>query len=263
AKDAAGNILSRAITWVSLAPNIASVNATGLVTANAGGSATIQARANGAGVGGVDVVGTAAITVNVPVHSISVTSPRSFVVASDTMHLTVVLRDALNNVITGRPVTFASSAPASATVNTSGIVSGGGAAGNADITATSQGNSATVQLRSIAGVTAMAVTGPANNVALDTLLSRTQTKTYTVTVTAGGAPVSGVTIAISNNNPSAMSTSASNVTTNGLGQGSVNVTASSFTGSASITFVATRAGAIPPGMPGSNTPAVSIRIVVP
>ena len=111
-KDAAGNTLSRSITWVSLAPSIASVDATGLVTANAGGTATIQARANGAGVGGVDVVGTSAITVSIPVHSVTVTSPRSFVVTSDTMHLTVVLRDALNNVITGRPITFASSAPA-------------------------------------------------------------------------------------------------------------------------------------------------------
>lgn len=262
AKDAAGNTLSRSITWVSLAPSIASVDATGLVTANAGGTATIQARANGAGVGGVDVVGSSAITVSVPVHSVTLTSPRSFIVASDTMHLTVVLRDALNKVITGRPITFTSSAPGSATVSATGVVTGA-AAGNADITATSQGKSGTVQLRSMVGVAAMSVTGPANNIAFDTLLARTQTKAYTVTITAGGNPVSGLTIAISNSNPGAMSISASSATTNSAGQGTVNVTAAASTGSATLTFAATRAGAIPPSAPGSNTVAASIRIVVP
>jgi uncharacterized protein YjdB len=262
AKDAGGNVLSRTITWVSLAPSIASVNATGLVTANAGGSATIQARANGAGVGGADVVGTAAITVNVPVQSVTVSSPRSFVVASDTMHLTVVLRDALNNVITGRPITFSSSAPGSVAVNGAGVVTGA-APGNATITATSQGQSGTLLVRSIAGISAMSAVGPANNVAQDTLLGRTQTKTYTVTVAAGGSPVVGVTIAIGNSNSAAMSISASSMTTNGSGQGTVNVTAGASPGAATITFTATRAGSIPPGSPGNNTQSVSIRIVVP
>lgn len=263
ARDSAGNALSRPITWVSLSPSIASVDATGLVTANAGGTATIEARAVGAGAGGADVVGTSTITVNVPVSTVTVTAPRGFIVPSDTMHLTVVLRDAQNNVITGPAITFASSAPGSVSVDAAGILTGGATAGAATITATSQGKSGTVNVSSGAGITAMSVAGPANNVATDTLLLRSTSKAYTVTVTdGGGAPVGGTALTISNSDPGAMSVSASSVTTDAAGQATVTVTAGPSTGSAIITFTAPRAGAIPPGAPGSNSPAVSIRIVV-
>jgi len=264
ARDSAGNALARTITWSSSNPSIASVDATGLVTANAGGSATIEARATGAGVGGADVVGTSTITVNVPVNTVTVTSPRGFIVPSDTMHLTVVLRDAQNNVITGPAITFSSSAPGSVSVDAAGILTGGSTAGAATITATSQGKSGTVGVSSVAGIAAMSVVGPANNVATDTLLARATSKTYTVTVTdGGGAPVAGRTLTISNSDPAAMSVSASSVTTDAAGQATVNVTAGPSTGSAIITFSASRAGAIPPMAPGSNTVAASIRIVVP
>lgn len=263
ARDSAGNALSRPITWVSLSPSIASVDATGLVTANAGGTATIEARAVGAGAGGADVVGTSTITVNVPVSTVTVTAPRGFIVPSDTMHLTVVLRDAQNNVITGPAITFASSAPGSVSVDAAGILTGGSTAGAATITATSQGKSGTVNVSSGAGITAMSVVGPANNVATDTLLLRSTSKAYTVTVTdGGGAPVAGRTLTVSNSDPAAMSVSASSVTTDAAGQASVTVTAGPSPGSAVITFSATRAGAIPPGAPGTNNPAASIRIVV-
>lgn len=266
AKDSAGNTLTRTITWVSLAPNIASVSATGLVTGTAGGSTTIEARANGAGVGGADVVGTAAITVNtvsVPVNKVTVTSPRSFIVPGDTMHLTVVLLDAQNNVLTGRPITFSSNAPGRATVDAAGVVTGVSTAGNSDITATSEGKSGKVQVSSEAGIAAMSVSGPANNLVLDLFLPRTTKKRYTVTVTDNaGNPVRGHLITIANSDPSAMSLSTTSGTTDGSGRATVDVTAGTTTGAAVITFTAPRAGAIPPGAPGSNTPAVSIAIVV-
>jgi len=261
-QDSAGNTLSRTITWVSLAPGIASVDATGLVTGVAAGTATIQARANGAGVGGADVVGTSAITVNVPVNSVTVTSPRSFIVPGDTMHLTVVLRDVNNNVLTGRPITFASNS-GSVSVDAQGILTGG-SPGAATITAASEGKNGTVNVSSIAGIAAMSVIGPDNNIALDTLLLRTQTKTYTVTVTDGsGNGIAGHSLAVSSSNASAMTVSAASVTTNASGQATVNVTAGPSTGSATITFTAARAGAIPPGAPGSNSRSASIHIVVP
>jgi hypothetical protein len=53
------------------------------------------------------------------------------------------------------------------------------------------------------------------------------------------------------------------VTTNASGQATVNVTAGLTSGSSAIiTFTAPRSGAIPPGAPGNNTPAVAIRLVI-
>lgn len=265
AKDSAGNTLARTITWVSLTPSIASVDATGLVTANAVGSATIEARTNGAGVGGADVVGTSAITVNAAVNTVAVTSARGFIVPSDTMHLTVVLKDVLNQPLTGRPITFSSSATASATVDAAGVVTGGSSPGPVSITATSEGKTGTVNLNTVVGIAGMAVKGPGNGVATDTLLPRTTTKTYTVTVTDGGGnPLRGRVLAVSNGNPSALSISATNVTTDAAGQATVSATAGTKSGSSTITFSSVaREGAIPPGAPGTNTAARSIRLVVP
>lgn len=263
AKDSAGNTLSRTITWVSQSPSIASVSSTGLVTAHAGGSTTIEARAVGAGVNGADVVGTATITVGQPVRSVTVTAPRGFIVPGDTMHLTVVLRDAQNNVVTGRPITFVSSAPWNATVDAAGVVTGV-SSGSAYLVAASEGKFGSVQISGENGIAAMRITGPNNNIKQDTLLSRGDEEEYIVTVTdASGKPVKGHVITISNSNPSAMSLSKTSDVTDSKGEVEVDITAANSAGSATITFTASRAGAIPPGAPGSNTPAVSIRIVVP
>ena len=263
AKDSAGNVQTRTITWVSLAPSVASVSATGLVTGNAGGSTTIEARAVGAGASGSDVVGTAAITVGASVRTVTVTAPRGFIVPGDTMHLTVELRDSQNNVLTGRPITFVSSAPWNATVDAAGVVTGV-STGSAYIIATSEGRFGTVQVSGEDGIVAMSIAGPHNNIAQDTLLPRKDKERYTVTVTDGsGRPIQGHVITISNSDPSAMSLSRTSDVTNSSGRADVDIHAANSAGSATITFTASRAGAIPPGAPGSNTPAVSIRIVVP
>ncbi|MGQ0639156.1 MAG: beta strand repeat-containing protein [Gemmatimonadaceae bacterium] len=268
AKDSAGNTLTPTITWVSRAPNIATISATGLVTANASGSATIEARANGAGVNGTDVVGLAAVTVTAPaqvpapVRSVTVTSPRSTIVPGDTMHLTVVLRDAQNNVLTGRPITFASSS-SKLTVDISGIVAGVGTSGGTDIIATSEGRSGKVQLHSTEGVAKMRVVGPANNV-LDLVIPVGGKKRYTVTVDDDrGRGINNLTIVVSTNNGSVLSLSKTSIVTNGKGEADVDVSANGTVGVATITFTAVRTGAIPPAKPGSNTQTASLPIVVP
>lgn len=136
--DAAHNALTgRAVTWTSSAPAVATVDASGTVTALAQGTATITATSEGKSA-------TAQITVNppppAPVASVTVTPATSTLVVGRTVTLEAVTRDASGNVLTGRTVTWTSSAPGIATVSSSGIVTGV-APGTATITATSEGHS--------------------------------------------------------------------------------------------------------------------------
>jgi hypothetical protein len=94
---------------------VASVSTTGVVTAVAPGSATITATVEG-------INATAAITVsNVPVAAVSVTPATASLTVGGTHQLTAGARDAAGNVLTGRAVTWSSSASSVASVSTTGI----------------------------------------------------------------------------------------------------------------------------------------------
>jgi acid phosphatase type 7 len=130
-----------AFTWSSSNASVATVSSTGLVTGVAAGTATITAASGSAS-------GTATITVRattVPVASVTVTPNPASVGVGATIQLTATLKDANGTVLTGRPVTWSSSAVAVAMVSSSGLVSGV-AAGAATITATSEGKSGTSAL---------------------------------------------------------------------------------------------------------------------
>ncbi|MEW5917687.1 MAG: Ig-like domain-containing protein, partial [Gemmatimonadota bacterium] len=176
ATDSTGATHTPVITWSSVAPSVASVSSSGLVTASSTGTAAVEARAVGAGARGQDVVGTASVDVvpavgTAAVHSVIVTSPRSFVVARDSMHLTVVLRDAQSNILTGRSTTFSSSSNSRMSVDASGVVTGAGSSGHADIVVTSEGKTGKVRIASTASVASMNVSGPTNS-ARDLLIAR-------------------------------------------------------------------------------------------
>jgi len=147
-KDAGGNALSgRVVTWATSNGAIATVSASGVVTGAAAGSAMITATSEGQG-------GTAAITVlSAPVASVTVSPASASVTIGGTTQLTATLKDASGNLLTGRVVTWVSSAPTVATVTGTGLVSGV-TAGSATITATSGGKSGS------AGVT---VTAPGSS----------------------------------------------------------------------------------------------------
>ena len=142
-KDASGNPLTgRVVTWTSSAPGVASVNGSGLVTSVAAGSATITATSEGRS-------GTAAVTVTAPapapVASVTVSPATVSLAVGGTQQLTTTLRDASGNVLTGRVVTWASSNVLVGTVSGSGLVTGL-VAGNATITATSEGQNGSAAL---------------------------------------------------------------------------------------------------------------------
>src|SRR2546422_5814550 len=135
-RDANGAFLAgRSVTWASSNTAVATVNTTGLVTGVAEGQATITATSEGQS-------GTAALTVVVPVASVTVTPAPATVAIGQTVQLTATPKDANGNVLTGRVVIWASDNTAVATVSSTGLVTGV-TQGQATITATSETKSGT------------------------------------------------------------------------------------------------------------------------
>jgi uncharacterized protein YjdB len=149
--DANGTVLTgRTVTWSSDNGSVATVNASGLVTAAGAGSATITATSEGKS-------GTASVTVSsIPVASVTVSPTTASLTVGQTVQLTATPKDANGNALTGRPVTWSSNNGSVATVNASGLVTATGA-GSATITATSEGKS---------GTAAISVTAPTGQFAI-------------------------------------------------------------------------------------------------
>jgi hypothetical protein len=166
-KDASGTLLSgQSVTWTSSANNIASVSASGLVTAAALGSATITASAGAKS-------GTATITViPEPIASIAVTPVDDTLLAGETVQLAVTMRDAGGAIVTDRQVTWSSTSPNVASVSNSGLVTAVDD-GVATISASADGRSATATIR---------VLGPCNT-ALAPVITVGQTINGTLSTT--------------------------------------------------------------------------------
>lgn len=144
-RDGAGNVLSgRATAWTSDAPGVATVNASGLVTGVAPGSATITATCEGKS-------GTASIAITLaPVASVTLSPASAVIRVAGTVQLTPTTTDSMGNVLSGRSIGWSSDAPGVATVNASGLVTGA-ALGRATITATSEGIGGTAAVTVSAG----------------------------------------------------------------------------------------------------------------
>jgi len=131
--DASNNVLpGRSITWISGAPSVATVTQSGLVTAVGAGSALIFAASEGI-----------STSVNVTVSTVGVAqvrmTPQSGTVQQGkTLQLAAQPVDVNGTPITGRTVTWNSTAPTVASVSSTGLVTGI-AQGTADITATVDG----------------------------------------------------------------------------------------------------------------------------
>jgi uncharacterized protein YjdB len=132
-KDANGNTLTgRTVTWQSSNTSVATVNNSGLVTGVAPGQSTITATSEGKSA-------TSTLSVSLaPVATVTVTPATTSVAVDATRQLTATLRDANGNVLTGRTVVWSSDDTSTATVNSSGLVTGK-KQGTAHVTATSEG----------------------------------------------------------------------------------------------------------------------------
>ncbi len=162
----------RVVTWASSNTVVATVDGSGLATGVATGSATITATSEGKS--GSSTITVTAVTV--PVATVSVSPASGTVFVGQTLQLTATPKDANGNALTGRTITWASTATAIASVNGGGLVTGQ-ATGSATITATSEGKSGN------AGVTVTTAPPPPTGTCLTqtgplVTLSGLQTSTY-------------------------------------------------------------------------------------
>ncbi len=144
-KDNGGNALQgRTVTWTSSNPAFATVSASGLVTALApGGPVTVTATSEGiAGTATVNIVSAAAA-------SVDVSGATELMVSGTTEQLAATPKDGSGNVLTGKTIVWASSAPAVATISSDGLVTAV-AAGTATFTATVDGTPGNAATRVIA-----------------------------------------------------------------------------------------------------------------
>ena len=127
-RDQNGQVMAGAtVAWTTSDASVAAVDASGLVTAAANGSATITATAG-------SVSGTAAVTVAQAVSAVAVSPPAATVAAGDTVRLSTEAQDANGHSVAGAAFAWSSSDDLVATVDGSGLVRGV-AEGGATITA--------------------------------------------------------------------------------------------------------------------------------
>ena len=119
-RDSAGTVLTgRTIVWSSDNAAIATVSATGLVTAVAQGTAHIVATSEGkSGAATLDV----GAPPPVPVASVTVALNATTVTVGQSTQATATVRDSANQPLTGRTIAWSSSNTAVATVSATGLV---------------------------------------------------------------------------------------------------------------------------------------------
>jgi uncharacterized lipoprotein YddW (UPF0748 family) len=140
-RDSVGDPLEgRTITWGSSTPTVASISNTGSALALAVGTTTISADCEGEG---------ASIALRVwlaPVASIAVDPAVVNVAQFHKVKFTATLRDRHGNVLTDRPVTWASSAPSVFYIKSNADTAAGKDLGEATVTATSEGKQGTAEV---------------------------------------------------------------------------------------------------------------------
>src|SRR6266496_3833718 len=237
-RDSAGNVLSgRTITWSSDSSAVATVNASGLVTGVASGSATIRATSEGKS-------GTAAITVTSlppppppppPVATVTVSPSSAAIHVGDTLRLSATLRDSAGNPLSGRTITWSSDSAAVASVSGSGLVTGL-RAGTAIIRATSEGKSGTATITvTVVPVASVTVTpGTAGIRVSDTLRLRATLRD------SAGNTLTGRTITWSSDSAAVATVNSSGLVT-GLKAGTATIRATSEGKSSTATITVTLA----------------------
>ena len=151
-RDQNGQAMAGAtVTWASSATGVATVTASGQVTAVANGTATITATAGSAS-------GNATVSVTQQVSAVAVTPDTATVLEGDTLRLAATATDANGQAVPGVEFVWASGDTAAAVVDGSGLVTGVGA-GEAEVTATAVGVTGRAQLTVVAPMpTVVAVT---------------------------------------------------------------------------------------------------------
>jgi uncharacterized protein YjdB len=239
-RDAAGNVLSgRSVTWSSANPSVATVSASGIVTAVSAGSASIVATSEGQTGAATETVDAPAPS---PVATITLSASSTTLSIGATMQVVITLKDAAGNVLTGRTIGWTSSNTAIATVSATGVVRGV-SAGAVVITASSEGKTATIDFTiSPAPVAAVSVTLSSGSL----LVGQTTQATARLT-DASGNVLTGRSIVWSSSVPAVATISQAGVVS-ALAAGSASIVATSEgkSGSAPVSVTAPTVSNPPP-----------------
>src|SRR6266571_2025277 len=214
--DSAGGVLTgRSVSWTSTNTGVATISGAGVATSVALGSTSIIATSE-------TKSDTATLTVvNVPVASVTIAPATASIFVGQTQAFTATLRDSAGGILTGRVVTWSSTATTVATVNSSGVVTAR-AAGTASIIASSGGQSdtatVTVAIVPVASLTLTPASATIN-------VGATQAFTATLRDSAGGI-ITGPTVTWSSTATTVATVSTSGVAT-GVSAGSASIIASS------------------------------------
>ena len=215
ATDANGHAVAGAeFEWSSSDVAVATVDASGLVTAAGNGTATIAATSG-------SVSGSAAVTVAQAVGGVAVSPAAATLVArGDTVRLTAEATDANGHPVVGAEFSWASGDTAVATVDSAGLVTASGN-GTATITATSGSGSGEALVTVMQAAGSVVVSPAADTVALgDTL--RFEAEAFD----ANGNVVAGAVFVWSSSDPSVAPVDAFGLVT-GAAEGAATITATS------------------------------------
>lgn len=226
-RDASGKkVTGRRISWSSLNPSIAAVDANGTVTGVAVGGTIITARADGA-------TAQTNFTVQPAVASVVLSPQTSTLAVQATRTLSVSVTDKDGKTISGRTVSFSSSNPAIATVSAEGVVAGV-SIGRVTITATT--------VRELVSGTATVDVVPVSvaSVAISPAGAQTVFEGLTLQLSAvlrdaNGAVLSGRPVSWTTSNQLVATVSSSGLVT-GVSVGSTQITAESEGKTASTTI---------------------------
>src|SRR5688572_8268035 len=235
-RDVSGIVLQgRKVAWATKDPTIATVSGTGVVTGVRAGPVQIAATAEGKSAI-VDV------TVNPKAVATIRLSPSgdAGMLVSETKQMTAETLDANGDVLTDRPVTWSSNAPAVASVSGNGFITAL-APGGAAITAASEGKTAVIALTvSSVPIASVSVTPTSDEVVVTQTLQLSA-----VAKDAAGGAVTGRLPAWSTSDP-AKATVSSTGLVSGVAAGTVTITATveGKSGSSSITVKPKPVGAV-------------------
>lgn len=225
-RSAKGDVLSgRTTTWASSNSASATVNANGLVSALAAGTAAITATIEG------QVATATVVVVPAAVATVSVALAPSTLEVGQSVNATATLRDARNAALAGRTVAWSSSNAAIATVSNLGVVLPL-APGTTSITATSEGKVGTAALTVLQAAVASATVSLAAAV-----INAGTTTTATATLRDARNAVLAGRVVTWTSSDLALATVASSGLVTGIAPGPVTITVTSEGKSASIALV--------------------------
>jgi trimeric autotransporter adhesin len=226
--DPSGNVLAdRPVTFTTSSATVASVSASGLVTALAPGSAIITATSEGRS-------SVATITVaTVPVASVVVTPNASPAVVGQTTQLRADAKDASGQTLTGRTIVWSTSEPGVATVTSTGLVTAI-ASGSATISATSEGKTGTATITVSPKPVSAVIVSPGQ---ASVIVGQTTQLSAQVTDDAGNV-LAGRPITYSSGSPAIATVSTSGLVT-GVTAGTATITATSEGKTGTATIVVT------------------------